>query len=230
MIDSCRSAVGFVAALMLAALAGCARDGTLEPRTSLKDTPEPGYATPRTRAAAAPHAASEYPVSKRMTAVAAPERERERTIATARVEAPAPAPRPQVEAPQVPPAAVPPPPQRTSSNQPVATPAMPKAPAPFPERKPSGSQLLEEGRNLFRSGEVLAARERYVAALNAPLPEVLLELARTYDPNYLDKLPKSDADADVERARALYEQSMALGSTLAEADMARLKASSGKAR
>jgi hypothetical protein len=75
---------------------------------------------------------------------------------------------------------------------------------------------------LFRGGEVLAARERYVAALNAPLPEVLLELGRTYDPNYLDRLPRSDADADIERARALYEQVSTLGSKAAEVDLARL--------
>ena len=78
---------------------------------------------------------------------------------------------------------------------------------------------------LFKSGEVLAARERYVAALSAPLPDVLLELARTYDPNYLDRLPKSDADADLERARALYEQATSLGSKLAEQDLARLQGS-----
>lgn len=78
---------------------------------------------------------------------------------------------------------------------------------------------------LFRSGEVLAARERYVAALSAPLPEVLLELARTYDPNYLGRLPRTDAEADIERARALYEQAATLGSKAAEADLARLPGS-----
>jgi hypothetical protein len=87
----------------------------------------------------------------------------------------------------------------------------------------NGAQLLEEGRMLFRNGEVLAARERYVAALSAPLPEVLLELARTYDPNYLDRLPKADADADIDRARALYEQAATLGSKAAETDLTRLQ-------
>lgn len=76
---------------------------------------------------------------------------------------------------------------------------------------------------LFRNGEVLAARERFVAALSAPLPDVLHELARTYDPAYLERLPKADAEADVDRARALYEQATALGSKSAEADLTRLR-------
>ena len=217
MIRSCRMAlVGPSVSVLLISITACARDGSLEPRGSLKDPPQAGYSQPNYPRTAAASVAPVTQVARAPSERAAPER-------VAMTEAP-PAARPvapPITQPTIQP--VTPPPARTSSAQPLTAPIQPRTtPPPAAERKPSGSQLLEEGRSLFRSGEVLAARERYVAALNAPLPEVLLELARTYDPNYLAKLAKADADADVERARALYEQSMTLGSQAAQADLARL--------
>ncbi len=217
MMNSRRRVWGCCLVLALAASGGCARDGAYVPQRSLKDTPEPSAATlpagPRARSASRPVVKRILPRSAAKTeAPQAPVRS-----ATAAPLAPQPAPAP-IEAPA-----------KTGAPQQV-TPA-PKAPpsassAQQARRPPiSGPQLLEEGRMLFKSGEVLAARERYVAALSTPLPDVLLELARTYDPNYLDRLPKTDADADLERARAraLYEQATSLGSKLAEQDLARLQ-------
>lgn len=194
-------------ALSAAFVAGCARDGSLEPRGgSIKDSiaPPVAQAPPKARVASRP-----APPKQRVTRLQTPKDE------------PSPPPARQAQ-PATPPS---PPPPATTAAPPVLQPSLP-APSTSPAvRRPpaNGPQLLEEGRSLFRAGEVLAARERYVAALNAPLPEVLLELARTYDPNYLDRLPKSDADADLDRARALYEQAVTLGSKPAEADLARLQ-------
>jgi hypothetical protein len=192
-------------ALTFVAVTGCARDGSFEPRGSIKDSPEPAVSAPQYR---------QRPVSKSPV----------KRILPRSAEAPAAR---EAKAASMPAPAAPPPsaPATTSAPQPPAPkPAAPAVPRQQVSRPPlSGPQLLEEGRVLFKTGEVLAARERYVAALSAPLPDVLLELARTYDPNYLNRLPKSDADADIERARALYEQAGTLGSRPAEEDLARLQ-------
>lgn len=211
-----------VVAALVVGVAGCARDGAYEPRGSIKDTPA---AAPGRGAEAATATVRRPRIPPRPRGIV--QGARRSVDAPRHAEAPTVAPvltQPQqpkriVETPAVPPALTPPP--RTSSPQPVPVSQAPLQPG---RRLPmGGAQLLDEGRLLFRAGEVLAARERYVAALSAPLPEVLLELGRTYDPNYLDRLPRSDADADLERARALYEQSVALGSKAAEADLARLQ-------
>ncbi len=182
-------------------VAGCARDGAFETRGgSIKD-----QSLAREDVAPAARSASRpAPPKQRVVRAQAPKEEA--------------LPAPVRQAQQ----AVPPP--ATTSTLQVMQPQVPQGTPPAARRPAvNGAQLLEEGRSLFRAGEVLAARERYVAALSAPLPEVLLELARTYDPNYLDRLPKSDADADIDRARALYEQAVTLGSRAAEADLARLQ-------
>ena len=202
MLNRCRLAwVGSCIAVVLVATGGCARDGAFEQRGSIKDTPATMPA-PYTRTA------------KPMAKPGAPQL----------VQQPSPQPVERREAAPAQPATLS---SQTTSAPQLASPPSQGRPAPLAQavrRTPvSGAQLLEEGRMLFRTGEVLAARERYVAALNAPLPDVLLELARTYDSNYLDRLPKTDADADAGRARALYEQASTLGSKAAELDLARLQ-------
>ena len=211
MIHCRRRVWGSCLVLALVASGGCARDGAYEPQGSLKDLPGSTTSAHPVR----PRSLARAPVKRILPHVAS------------KTEAP---PAPMREAAAAPPAPPPPAaeaPSRTSTPQQLAPApkAPPSAASVQPARRPpiSGPQLLEEGRLLFKSGEVLAARERYVAALSAPLPDVLLELARTYDPNYLDRLPKSDADADLERARALYEQASSLGSKLAEQDLSRLQ-------
>jgi hypothetical protein len=173
-------------------------------------------ATKMARPAPPPTAMASPPPAAARPAVVTPEPLPERAAPPSRPVlpvAPPPVSAPPVEAP-----AVVAPPQ---SPPPAVSP--PPAEAPPKASSGNGERLLQDGRDLFQKGEVLAAREKFVAALTAPLPDVLLELARTYDPNYLDKLPKTDADADVERARALYEQAVALGSTAAQADLQRLQ-------
>ncbi len=209
-------------AVVLAVNTGCVRDGTFTPQGSIKDT----YS-----AAPAPrHAAVKSTAPKMMSKTVVPDKVPDGTKMAA-----APPPSAVVEpaiakaAPPAPPAATaaaPAPPQSMTTGAAVQVPTPPQAtpPVQMVRRPPvSGMQFLEEGRVLFRNGEVLAARERFVAALSAPLPDVLHELARTYDPAHLARLPKADAEADVDRARALYEQATALGSKAAEADLMRLR-------
>ncbi len=240
----CVGAWGVVAAALIA-LAGCGAPRHYEERGSIKDTvaaPKPVKAAAKARATTAKRkpvrakprassAAKPRPKAMAAPAIATPKSSASErmamTVAPVTAEPPAP---PRTAPPSRPALPVGPPP---SIPPPAAEPAAPAAPAPAAPRQvapkqaapdgANGTRLLAEGRALFQTGEVLAAREKYVAALTAPLPDVLLELARTYDPNYLDRLPKSDADADVDRARALYEQAAALGAPGAQEDLQRLQ-------
>lgn len=87
---------------------------------------------------------------------------------------------------------------------------------------------------MFQSGDVLKARERLQAAGtsggNARNPDLLLELARTYDPVYLDRLAKKDATANAALARALYEQAAQFGSSAAAFDLLQLRRTTPEAR
>ena len=87
---------------------------------------------------------------------------------------------------------------------------------------------------MFQSGEVLKARERLQAAGNdsgnARNPDLLLELGRTYDPNYVDRLVKKDATANSGLARALYEQAASFGSSTAAFDLLQLRRTIPEAR
>ena len=85
---------------------------------------------------------------------------------------------------------------------------------------------------MFQSGEIAKARERLQAAGsgNSRNPDLLLELGRTYDPNYLDRLPKKDAAANAGLARALYEQAASFGSSAAAFDLLQLRRSTPEAR
>ena len=89
---------------------------------------------------------------------------------------------------------------------------------------PQARQTMDEARKLFRSGDVTKARVRFNMAVSAPLGLVLLELGRTFDPNYLSRLPKADAEANIAQARTLYEQASKLGATEAKQEMQRLPA------
>ena len=91
---------------------------------------------------------------------------------------------------------------------------------------PTNSKLVEQGRNLFRAGQVIKARERFMAALVelAPgrVPEVLPDLARTYDPYYLQQLAKSDVKPNPSMALAIYQRASLTGKRMHEADIERL--------
>ena len=89
------------------------------------------------------------------------------------------------------------------------------------------SKLVEQGRSLFRAGQVTKARERFMAALVelAPgrVPEVLPDLARTYDPYYLQQLAKSDVKPNAAMALAIYQRASLTGKRAHEADIERLE-------
>lgn len=89
------------------------------------------------------------------------------------------------------------------------------------------TKALEEARALFQSGEVMKARTLLQTMTNATgqarNPDLLLELGRTYDPNYLDRLAKKDATPNPSLAKSLYEQAIALGSSQAAFDMLLLR-------
>ncbi len=84
-------------------------------------------------------------------------------------------------------------------------------------------RLLLEGQRLFDQGRVLDARRRFIAAMNGPVPEVLLALARSYDTYYLSRLPIADAAPDMQRALVLYERAVERGAIEANADLERTR-------
>lgn len=131
-----------------------------------------------------------------------------------------PTPDPVAPAPDAPPADTPAPPASVP-----AAPAAPPAPRTAETADPAlATRLLDEGRALFSAGRVIDARKRYIGALDGPVPEALLALARSYDPHYLGQVPKPDGTADVERARTLYQRALDRGAKDAAADLARLDA------
>lgn len=85
------------------------------------------------------------------------------------------------------------------------------------------AELLAEGQALFEAGQVVQARRRFIAAMNGPVPEVLLSLARSYDTYYLGRLPSSDAAPDMQRSLVLYERALARGAKTAEPDLERTR-------
>lgn len=91
----------------------------------------------------------------------------------------------------------------------------------------TNSKLVEQGRALFRTGQVTKARERFMAALVelAPgrVPQVLPDLARTYDPYYLQQVPKADVKPNPAMALAIYQRAALAGSKSNAADIERLE-------
>ena len=85
------------------------------------------------------------------------------------------------------------------------------------------AQLLADGQGLFEAGKVKEARRRFIAAMNGPVPEVLLALARSYDTYYLSRLPSADAPPDMQRALVLYERAAERGAVEANADLERTR-------
>lgn len=150
---------------------------------------------------------------------------------TALAPAPATAARPGVFTPPAPvpaaPAAAPSP--RTGEPVEIARPAAPAGKA-TPEaaslaQTEASARMLAEGDRLFASGDVVKARERYLGAMNGPIPEVMLAFGRSFDPYYLAKLPRANAGPDVQRAITIYEGAVRQGAKQAEADLERLRKS-----
>ena len=127
--------------------------------------------------------------------------------------------------------------------RPIA-PATPAAggPAPGPTTAPgiapsveqpdllATEKLLEEGRALFAVGQVVEARKRFISALNGPIPEALLALARSFDTFYLSQLPVTDGAPDMQRSQTLYERAVERGAPEATVDLQRIRATLAKSK
>jgi len=107
-----------------------------------------------------------------------------------------------------------------SSSKPSHGPKPPLTPVDDPT---AVAEMLAEGLKLFEDGKVVEARRRFVAAMNGPVPEVLLALARSYDTYYLSRLPTADGAPDMQRALVLYERALERGAKDAEPDLERTR-------
>jgi hypothetical protein len=220
--------VACVLAVGAIGLAACARDvpeGAMAHRYgSLKDDPA-DYAKPArfkpARSRATSEARSETPpkVLPPLRQAAIINRPRVTT------DKPAPAAATKAMSPATPSAPTPPPaPAPQAEKKPLpASQARPERPAPQVVDPKDIERMLVEGKALFDGGQVVDARRRFVAAMNGPLPDVLLALARSYDTYYLSRLPKADAAPDMQRALVLYERAAARGAIEAMADLERTR-------
>ena len=101
----------------------------------------------------------------------------------------------------------------------------PKARTAPSARTSQAAEKIDQGRDFFRRGQVLKARETFLVAVGEAPGEVLLELARTFDPYYLGRLSGSDAQSDPQRALSLYEEAAKHSVAISQADIDRLKRS-----
>jgi hypothetical protein len=111
----------------------------------------------------------------------------------------------------------------SSSISPGPTPAV-EQPLPPVDEPTAAAQMLSDGQTLFEAGKVMQARRLFFAAMNGPIPDVMLALARSYDTYYLSRLPTSDAAPDMQRALVLYERALERGAINAAADLERTRA------
>jgi hypothetical protein len=204
---------------------GCARlglDHFAERPGSIKDDAVAGQPAARrpvpVRKARAPAARPDAPRSAAKSAAAAPPAVRAREPRTG-----AAGPAPEVIVAPQPPTAPPAP----AGTGPVTVPAAPRTPPEAPDPTVTERQL-EEGRKLFAEGKVIEARKRFIAAMNGPVPEALLALARSFDTHYLSLLPSSDGAPDMARAHDLYERAGERGAAEAVADLERIRATLAK--
>lgn len=238
--------------LALLAAAGCAHD---VPRGSIKDTAvaEPAAAPARTRV----RGYEKRPVPKRPVVAAAPDREEKTTTNVEAVPRAVPEPKSAavpaaktgaepptraVEAPRVvnpaPKAAEPP---RVVNPAPKAEPPSMKEAAAGNAAGPGAAavpgvngnasltqRIMDQARQRIAAGDVVRAREWLLSAINGARPEVLHELGRTFDPNYLNRIAQPNAVPEPARARALYEEAARLGAKGASEDLAQLLKSIGQ--
>lgn len=232
--------------LALLAAAGCAHE---PPRGSIKDSAVDEPVPPRARVRGYEKRAEPTARPVRAAEPAAPPGQVKTTAADIRIAPPRPAPEPPpavvvprtgVEPPRpvAPPArgaepAVPriinppAPPARAPEALPreaaAGTPGAP--PAGMPGINGSGSltqRIMDQARQRIAAGDVIRAREWLLSALNGARPEVLHELARTFDPNFLNRISQPNAVPEPARARALYEEAVRLGAKGAAEDLTQL--------
>jgi TPR repeat protein len=130
-----------------------------------------------------------------------------------------------------PPAEPAPPAPQASASVSISSSVMPDSAAvaepPLPpddEGRATAAKMLSDGEALFGAGKVVEARRLFTAAMNGPIPDAMLALARTYDTYHLTRLPSSDAAPDMQRALLLYERAMERGALNAAADLERTRA------
>lgn len=219
--------------LALLAVAGCAREA---PQGSIKDTISDEAPRPATRV----RGYEKRAVPKRPDRSAATDSEVKPTAAKVDVEpaavSEAPPPAPAVNGASEPPRIVnaprapePPravnPPAAKATEPPVREAAAGNVAGPgnaVGGINSSGSltqRIMEQARQRIAVGDVIRAREWLLSAMNSARPEVLHELARTFDPNFLSRISQANAVAEPARARALYEEAVRLGAKGASDDL-----------
>ncbi|MGE0769415.1 MAG: hypothetical protein AB7L90_23495 [Hyphomicrobiaceae bacterium] len=121
-------------------------------------------------------------------------------------------------------------PDASEPGQRIATPASasrappaPDGPLPPVVEPAAVAEMLAEGLTQFEQGKVVQARRHFVAAMNGPVPEVLLALARSYDTYHLSRLPTADGAPDMQRALVLYERALERGAKEAAPDLERTR-------
>jgi TPR repeat protein len=86
------------------------------------------------------------------------------------------------------------------------------------------AKLLEQGRELLRTGDIAAARIAFQRLADAGNIEAALALGKTFDPRFLARHYVIGVVGDEAKARAWYQRAMELGSTEAKDILAQMAA------
>ncbi len=71
-----------------------------------------------------------------------------------------------------------------------------------------GRELIRRGNVLMRKGDIVGARRLFKEATISGLARAYLAYGRSFDPNYLDRIPGANAAPDPERALELYRKAI----------------------
>ena len=113
-----------------------------------------------------------------------------------------------------------------SPPEPVAPISAAPAPAARPQRPTAINALLAEGDELFRQGDVAAARLRYRQAFDRGAARGALGIGATYDPGFLNRGGRHGLAGDPAVARFWYRAASAMGAPEAARRLALLPAPS----
>jgi TPR repeat protein len=98
----------------------------------------------------------------------------------------------------------------------------PKTAAIQPLDSEQATKLLEQGRELLRTGDIAAARVAFQRLAEAGNVEAALALGKTFDPRFLAQHYVIGVVGDEAKARAWYQRAMELGSTEAKGILAQM--------
>ena len=94
--------------------------------------------------------------------------------------------------------------------KPVAPPKLttpkPAEKAPVDPASAKAAVLIGDGHKLMAAGDLTGARVLFTRAMRLGLPEAALALGRSYDPEYLARIPGSNAAPDAQMAGKMYRQ------------------------